>query len=406
MQLSERIKNIKPSATMKTLSLAKSLRASGVDVINMGIGEPDFQTPNSIQEAAIESIQNGKASFYTAASGLEPLKVAIKNHYQAAFNLEYEVENIAVTTGAKMALYATFQALLNPGDEVLLPNPYWVSYSEQIKLAGGVPILVSVPDSGKLDVENFEQHLTAKTKLILLNSPQNPTGEIYHKDDLIKLGNWSVDHDLTIISDEIYGELVYNGNQFTSMGNLGSRIKENTVIINGVSKTYSMTGWRIGIVLGDPQLIKSITAFVSHATGNPATVSQYASVAAFTQGAKAAELMRQEFETRLNLIYPKLIEIPGFDLPVKPHGAFYLFPNIEGALKLTGLSNEAFVSGLLTDAHVAVVDGKAFGVPGHIRLSYALSVDQLEEAMKRIKTFVETNSKRSNIGGKLSNETN
>lgn len=387
---------------MKTLGLAKQLQAEGVDVINMGIGEPDFTTPEVIETAAITAIKTGKASFYTPASGLTELKQAISDHFADAFQLNYDLDQIAVTTGAKMALYATFQAILDPGDEVLLPEPYWVSYAEQIKLAGAKPVAVPLDANGQLTVDLLAAKATDQTKAIILNSPQNPTGEIYSRDELIAFGNWAVNQDIVIISDEIYGELVYNGQIFHSMGALGEQIKAQTIIINGVSKTYSMTGWRIGIVMGDAQMIKAISAFVSHATGNPAAVSQYASIEAFRSGAAAAEKMRKEFETRLNTIYPKLVDIPGFRLTKKPEGAFYLFPNIEEALALTQLSSTEFVSGLLTEAHVAVVDGIAFGVPGHIRLSYALSLEQLETGVERIKNFVIKNSS----GGKNWNEAN
>lgn len=390
MKISQRAQQLQPSATMKVSSQAKKMIADGLDVINLGIGEPDFETPKNIEQAAIDAIKAGKASFYTPAAGISELRTAVANRTENDYGLQnLTAKNVAITTGAKMALYSTFQAILDPGDEVLLPEPYWVSYSEQIKLAGGVPVAVPVGDSFKATPADLAAKVTDKTVAFVLNSPENPTGVIYDHSELSELNDWTSQHHLMVVTDDIYGQLVYNGAHFTSIAQLADQLDPRIIIIFGGSKTYSMTGWRMGYVVANEQLISKIAAFLSHATGNPTAVSQYALLEALTGDQTQVEVMRKAFENRLNTVYPLLNDIPGFDLPVKPQGAFYLFPDVSAALKLSGIETTGeLVSRLLTEAHVALVDGSAFGVSNHVRISYATDLTSLKTAMARIKAFM------------------
>lgn len=390
MKISQRSQQLQPSATMKISAQAKQMIAEGLDVINLGIGEPDFETPKNIEEAAIAAINDGKASFYTPAAGLADLRTSVAKRTAADYGLnDLSAKNVAITTGAKMALYATFQTILDPGDEVLLPEPYWVSYAEQIKLAGGVPVPVPVGETFKATTTDLAAKLTDRTVAFLLNSPENPTGIIYDREELSALNDWTKTHDLMVITDDIYGQLTYNGATFTSIAQLSDHLDPRIVIITGASKTYSMTGWRMGYAIADASLISKISAFLSHATGNPTAVSQYALLEALAGEQGQVELMREAFEDRLNTIYPLLTEIPGFSLPVKPQGAFYLFPDVSGALKLSGIKTTGeLVSRLLNEAHVALVDGTAFGVQNHVRISYATDLASLKTAMARIKDFM------------------
>ncbi|ATO55544.1 aspartate aminotransferase [Loigolactobacillus coryniformis subsp. coryniformis] len=392
MALSKNVMKVQPSATLAMSAKTKEMIAKGVDVINLSIGEPDFVTPTYIQDAAIAAIRSGKTSFYTPAGGLPELKTAISQRIEAETGVHYDNKQIIATTGAKFALYLIFQVILNPGDEVLLPAPFWVSYAEQVNLAGGRPLAVKTTGAGhKVTVEDLEKEYSPKTQAVVLNSPQNPSGLIYTAAELTAIGNWAVSHDVLLISDEIYSNLVYNGNQFTSVVSLSDAIRKNTLLVTGVSKTYAMTGWRMGYVLGDAAIIKAMTTVASHATGNPTAVSQYATIAALSGEQTDAETMRQAFEKRLNYLFPKIQSLPGFELADKPQGAFYLFPNVKRAVELCGYSTtEDFVNALLEEAYVAVVPGRAFGQPDHIRISYANDLDSLAEAYQRIADFIQT----------------
>ena len=377
MELSKRVQNVSPSATLALSAKAKQLQKDGYDVKNLTAGEPNFNTPEHIKKAAIQAIQAGKSDFYTAALGIVELRKAIAKTTNAQYHTDYTFENVAVTVGGKFSLYAVSQTILDPGDEVLIPLPYWVSYSEQVKLAEGKPVFV-LPEtkSLKVTVAALEAKRTEKTKAVIINSPQNPSGVIYTR------------------ADDMYNKLVYNGNSFVSLVELSEAIKQQTILINGFSKTYSMTGWRVGYTLAKKELIAKLGAVVGHATGNLSAVSQYAALAALEQDQACVEEMRQAYETRLNEIYPLVEKIPGFELTAKPEGAFYLFPNIQKALKATGFSDaSSFADALLSEAFVAVVPGEAFGMPGHIRLSYATSLEDLREAIVRIEKFVEKYSK-------------
>ncbi len=392
MALSKNVMKVQPSATLAMSAKTKALIAKGVDVVNLSIGEPDFVTPEYIQEAAIEAIRSGKTSFYTAAGGLPELKTAISQRIEAETGVHYDNKQIIATTGAKFALYLIFQVILNPGDEVLLPAPFWVSYAEQVNLASGRPLAVKTTGAGhKVTVEDLEKARSPRTKALVLNSPQNPSGLIYTAEELTAIGNWAVSHDVLVISDEIYSNLVYNGNQFVSVVSLSEAIRKNTLLVTGVSKTYAMTGWRMGYVLGNPAIIKAMTTVASHATGNPTAATQYATIAALNGSQADAEKMRQAFEHRLNYLFPKIQSLPGFELDEKPQGAFYLFPNVKRAVELCGYSTtEAFVEALLEEAYVAVVPGRAFGQPDHIRISYANDLDSLTQAYQRIADFIQT----------------
>lgn len=391
MKLSKRMETLEPSVTLMASAKAKELKSQGVDVLSVTLGEPDFPTPKHIQKAAIEAIESGKASFYTPTSGIPELRQAIISYIKDFYGLTYDISQTLVTDGAKFALYALFQALLDEGDEVIIPTPYWVSYGEQVKLADGTPVFVQAKDENqfKVTVEQLEAARTENSKAVIINSPSNPTGMIYTYEELKEIGEWAVAHDLLIIADDIYGRLVYGDNQFTPIATISEEIRKQTLIINGVSKSYSMTGWRIGFAVGDKDLIKAMTDIASQATSNPTAVSQYAAVEALIGDQSPVEEMRQAFEERLNKLYPLVLEIPGVKL-TKPQGAFYLFPNVKGTMELCGYTDvTAFTDDLLKEAHVALVTGAGFGAEENIRMSYASDWVTLEETVNRIKAFVE-----------------
>ncbi|MSC10580.1 aminotransferase class I/II-fold pyridoxal phosphate-dependent enzyme [Lactobacillus rhamnosus] len=389
MHLAKRILNVSQSATLALSNQTKDLKAKGADVIDLSIGQPDFSTPKAIDDAAIAAIQAGNASFYTAATGIPELKQAISDRIFAQDGIRYDHRQIVATTGAKFALYALFQVFLNPGDEVLIPVPYWVSYEEQIKLASGVPHLVMPAVGHKVSVDDLEAARTDKTRALIINSPQNPSGVVYDRTELTLIGNWALKHHILVVTDDIYRDLIYNGTTYTSMISIDPDIAANTVLISGVSKSYAMTGWRIGYAAGPEKLIQAMATFISHTTSNPAAVSEYAAVAALTGDQQVVEKMRRAFEERLNLFYDLLADIPGFDMGDKPQGAFYLFPNIKRAAQLSHYGTvDDFISALLTETGVAIVPGRAFGMPDHARISYCKDLASLKEAARRIREFV------------------
>lgn len=389
MQLAKRIVDVAPSATLAISTKSKQMKAAGQDVIDLSIGQPDFATPKAIQAAAEAAIQTGSASFYTPATGLPALKQAISDRVLDQTGTTYTEAQIAVTTGAKFALASAFNVLLNPGDEVLIPVPAWVSYVEQVRLAGGKPHLVQ-PDNGfKVSIDALEAARTAKTKAVVINSPQNPSGTVYSKQELTLIGNWALKHEILVISDEIYRDLMYNGASFTSMVSLDPAITANTLLIGGVSKSYAMTGWRIGFAAGPAKLIKAMATYIGHVTGNAAAASQYAAIEAYSGSQAPVESMRQAFEKRLNQILPALKQVPGFELEHEPKGAFYLFPKAKRAAQLAGFATvDEFVNGLLETTGVAIVPGRAFGMPDHVRLSYATDLDSFLTGLDRITTFI------------------
>ena len=391
MNVSNRAQQLTPSVTLAAAAKAKALKAKGVDVLSLTVGEPDFVTPKNIQKAAIASIEDGRASYYTPSGGIPELKQAIVSYVEREYQLRYQPKQVIVTDGAKYALYLLFQAILNVGDEVIIPVPYWVSYGEQVKLAEGKPVFVSSTQeqSFKVSVAQLEAVRTDKTKAIILNSPSNPTGVIYTEEELRQIGEWAVAHNVLIIADDIYGRLVYNGHRFTPIATISEAIRQQTIIINGVSKTYAMTGWRIGFAVGDEKIIQAMTQLASQSTSNPVAVSQYAAIEALTGEQSTVEDMRQAFEKRLNHIYPKVAALPGVSL-IKPEGAFYLFPNVKKTLEICGYDNVTnWVEDLLQEAHVALVTGEGFGAPEHVRMSYATDLMTLEKAIERMNDFIE-----------------
>ena len=392
--LAERVSALTPSTTLAITAKAKEMKAQGIDVIGLGAGEPDFNTPEHIIQAAYESMTEGHTK-YTPSGGMAKLKEAIIHKFETDQKLTYKSSEIIVTSGAKHALYTLFQVLLNDGDEVIIPTPYWVSYPEQVKLAGGVPVIVEGKEENayKITPQQLKKSITSKTKAVILNTPSNPTGMLYSREELKDIGNVCLEAGIMIVSDEIYEKLVYGGNTHTSIAELSPELKEQTIVINGVSKSHSMTGWRIGYAAGNEGVIKAMTNLASHSTSNPTTTSQFGAVAAYLGDQKPVEDMRNSFEERLNIVFDKLNNIPGFHC-LKPQGAFYLFPNVSEAAKKTGYSNvDEFSKALLEEAKVAVIPGSGFGSENNIRLSYATSLSALEKAIERMHDFVVSKSK-------------
>lgn len=389
--LANRVKTLTPSTTLAITAKANELKAQGIDVIGLGAGEPDFNTPQNILDAAIDSMNKGLTK-YTPAGGLPVLKTAIIEKLKRDNNLTYTPAEVMVGVGAKHVLYTLFQVILNEGDEVIIPIPYWVSYPEQVKLAGGVPVYIDGPaeQNYKITPAQLEAAVTEKTRAVIINSPSNPSGMIYSKEELAELAKVAEEKDILIVSDEIYEKLVYNGVEHYSIAQLSENIKERTIVVNGVAKSHSMTGWRIGYAAGNKDVIKAMTDLASHSTSNATTTAQYATVEAYNGPQDTVEEMRQAFESRLDAIYPQLAAIPGFKV-LKPQGAFYLLPDVSEAAAKTGFESvDAFAKALLEEANVAVIPGSGFGADSTIRLSYATSLELLEEAVRRIAEFVKT----------------
>lgn len=394
MKLAKRVSTLTPSTTLAITAKAKALREEGHDVIGLGAGEPDFNTPQYIIDAAVKSMQDGLTK-YTPSGGLLQLKEAIIQKFKKDQNITYKPSEIIVCSGAKHALYNLFQSIIDEGDEVIIPTPYWVSYPEQVKLAGGVPVFVEGKEENefKITPEQLEDAITERTKAVIINSPSNPTGAMYTREELKALGDVCLAHDILIVSDEIYEKLVYGDAKHISIAEISPELKAQTIIINGVSKSHSMTGWRIGYAAGDETIIQAMTNLSSHSTSNPMTNAQYGAIAAYTVDDGSVEKMRRAFEERLNILYEKLIQIPGFTC-VKPKGAFYLFPNVIEAAKKCGYDTvDDWVSALLDEEKVALVPGSGFGAPENVRLSYATSLENFQEALNRIERFVAKKSK-------------
>lgn len=391
MELSERINKLQPSATLAAGARAKQLLAEGVDIINLSVGEPNFVTPRAIRQMAATALMAGEASFYTASGGTATLKAAIGQTVYQNYGFLPDPSEVIVTNGAKFALFALFQTILNPGDEVLIPVPFWVSYAEQGKLAAGVPQLVptKVENQFKVTVEQLNQSLNPQVKALLLNSPNNPTGAIYTKAELLALANWAVAHNVWLIADDIYDHLVYNGAKITHLASLSADIRAQTVTINGLSKTYAMTGWRLGYAVGPADIIAGMTRFASQSVSNPVAISQIAATKALTGEQSSIETMRHAYETRLNTIYPLFEAIPEVTV-MKPQGAFYLFLEITAALRKGHYQEtDTWTRDLLEKGHVALVSGSAFGLAGYVRLSYSNDLAALQEGIRRIKQFIE-----------------
>lgn len=384
---------VQVSSTMAMDALAKQMKADGVDVIGFGAGEPDFNTPDHIKAAAEQAIAEN-ATRYTPASGMQALKEAVCLRMRADCGLDYKPSQVVVTSGAKHCVYVALRALADPGDEVILPAPFWVSYLELIKMAGAKPVVVTAGESNrfKMTAAQLAAAITPKTKTLILNNPCNPTGMVYSREELEAIAKVCVDKDIYIISDEIYCSLLYDGAEFTSIASLGEDVKERAILINGVSKSYAMTGWRIGCLLSSERIAKVTANYLSHSTGSPCSVSQAASVAALTGPQDCIEAMRQAFEERRNYIVDRINAMEGVSC-IKPEGAFYVMMNIEKQLGRTLCgevirSSDDFCAALLRHGLVAAVPGGSMGAPGFVRWSYATSMDNIKEGMDRLEAFL------------------
>jgi aspartate aminotransferase len=389
-RVSRRIGSIAESATLKVDAKAKALKAEGRPVIGFGAGEPDFPTPDYIVDAAVEACRDPKNHRYTPAGGLPELKKAIAAKTRRDSGLEVEPAQVLVTNGGKQAIYAAFAAMLDPGDEVIVPAPYWTTYPESIRLAGGAPVEVLADETQdyKVTVDQLEAARTERTKVLLFVSPSNPTGSVYTADEIRAIGRWVEDHDLWVLTDEIYEHLVYDGVETGSMPVLCPELQDRCVVVNGVAKTYAMTGWRVGWMIGPKDLVKAATNLQSHATSNVANVSQRAALAAVEGDLAAVAEMKTAFDRRRGTITSMLNEIDGVVCP-KPGGAFYAYPSVKGLLgrEYDGRwveTSAELAEYILDAAEVAVVPGEAFGSPGYLRLSYALGDDDLVEGITRL----------------------
>ena len=389
--VSNSLKRIKPSPTIAVTTKARELRAAGKDVIGLGAGEPDFDTPDNIKGAAIEAINNGDTK-YTAVDGTPALKKAIQAKFKRENNLSYGLNQITVGTGGKQVLYNAFMATVNKGDEVIIPAPYWVSYPDIILLAGGKPKIVKCDekDNFKLTTQKLKNAISKKTKWIILNSPSNPTGSSYSKSEIKEIAEvLKKNKKVYILSDDIYEHITYDDFKFSTIAEI-KELKDRTLTMNGVSKSYSMTGWRIGYAAGPVEIIKAISKIQSQSTSNPSSISQAAAVEALNGTQDFIKTRADSFKERRNFVVDSLNNIKGITC-LKPEGAFYVFPSCKGFLnKKTKLKSDTeFVQKLLEQANVAVVQGSAFGLPGYFRISYATSMENLKKAMERIKNFCE-----------------
>src|SRR5919198_6218136 len=388
-KLADRTKAIKPSVTLAIAAKAGKLRSEGIDVVNFSAGEPDFDTPERIKAAAVDALKKGMTK-YTDIRGIEPLREAITHKYQREYGLDYRKEDVLVSCGAKHSLYNLLQALINPGDEAVIPAPYWVSYSDMAVLAGGVPKLVSTNEATgfKMKPEQLAEALSPRTRVVVLNSPCNPTGASYDRDELLALAGVLSKHDCLIISDDIYEKIVYDDFRFHNLLALCPTLRDRTIIVNGVSKTYAMTGWRIGYAIGPSDAIGAAGKIQSQSTSNPTSIAQAAALEAIRGPQEEVKVMTREFQKRRDVIVERLNAIEGFDC-LKPQGAFYVFPNIRSLLGKTAngkkLGSPCDVADyLLEGAKVAVVPGEDFGSREHIRFSYATSLEEIEKGCKRI----------------------
>ncbi|HOP22822.1 MAG TPA: pyridoxal phosphate-dependent aminotransferase [Gammaproteobacteria bacterium] len=386
--VSDLVKKVKPSATIAVSMKAAELRRAGKDVIGLGAGEPDFDTPDHIKQAAIEAINNGQTK-YTAVDGTPELKQAIIGKFKRENGLEFAVNQILVSCGAKHSISNLLSAVLNPGDEVIIPAPYWVSYPDMTLLAGGVSVIVPTKQEQnfKISPQQLEKAITDKTRLIILNTPSNPTGKAYRKEELQALGEVLLKYpQVMIATDDIYEHIYWGDEEITNLGVLFPEMMDRMVFINGVSKAYAMTGWRIGYAAGPVDVITAMRKIQSQSTSNPCSISQAASVAALNGDQNCLEPMKKAFKERHDWLIAALNEIPGFSC-IEGEGAFYAFPNVEEAMsKIDGINNDVeFSTWLLENAEVAVVPGTPFGAPGHVRLSFATSMENLKKAVDRIK---------------------
>ncbi len=389
MQIARKLRKVSPSPTLAIDSKAKQLKASGIDIINFGAGEPDFDTPDYIKQAAITAIQAGYTK-YTPASGSPELKEAVCEKLRRENGLDYTMKEIVISCGAKHSIYNIFQVLLNPGDEVLIPAPYWVTYPEAVKLAGGKPVIMKTTEKTgfKITAAALRRKINPKTRVLILNSPSNPTGAVYTEEDLRDIMKVAVAKKIHVLSDEIYEHLVYDGFRHVSPARVIPEAKAWTIVVNGVSKTFSMTGWRIGYTAGPEELVAGIGKLQSHSTSNPTSIAMKAAVAALTQPASALPEMKTAFRERRDFMLSKLGSLPGVSC-LKPRGAFYVFPNVSGLLgkkygDRTVTTSLQLAEYLLERARIAVVPGGGFGADEFIRISYATSMDNIKQGLARM----------------------
>ncbi len=393
MSISKRVSVISPSVTLAITAKAKKMREEGIDVIGFGTGEPDFDTPVHIKEAAKKALDEGFTK-YTPASGMEELKEAICRKFNHDNNLDYSPREILVSCGAKHSIFNAVLALCNEGDEVILPSPYWVSYPEMVKVAGAKPVVIETTQKNnfKVTLQELQEAITPKAKLFILNSPSNPTGIVYTKEELELIGNILIKRGIFCISDEVYEKIIYDGQEHISIASLGQEIKRLAIVVNGVSKSYSMTGWRIGYAAGPEEIIQVMSNLQSHSTSGPSSISQKAALAALEGHEKFSGEMVAEFLKRRDYIVERLNSINGISC-LKPQGAFYVFPDVsqiigktfKGQLVKDSVSLSEI---LLAEANVAVVSGSAFGADNYLRLSYAISMEIISKGLDRIAEFV------------------
>ena len=393
MELSRKAQAIEPSLTLAITAKAKEMKEKGIDVISFSAGEPDFNTPKNIINAAIKAMEYGNTK-YTSVNGILQLREAICKKFKDDNGLEYNPSQIVVSTGAKQSLANTFLAILNPGDEVIVSTPYWVSYPELIKLADGKPVFVEGDEKSnyKFTKENLEKAVTAKTKAIVLNTPNNPTGTIYNKEELEVIADFAKKYNIIIISDEMYEKLIYDNENHISIASLSKDAYERTIVINGLSKSYAMTGWRIGYCAASEKIAKLMISIQSHVTSNVCSITQYAALEALNGPQDEITKMINEFEKRRNYMINRIESIDNLSI-VKPKGAFYIMINIENCLgkeingKILNDSME-FCASLLENEKLAVIPGKAFGLNNYIRVSYATSMEAIKEGLNRIESFI------------------
>jgi len=382
--------NIAPSLTLAMNTKAKQMKAKGIDVISFAAGEPDFPTPEHVKEAGIKAIQENK-TYYTPASGINELKERVVRKLKQENGISFSVDEISINSGAKHAVFNVLSVLVEEGDEVVLPSPYWVSYSEMVRILGGINVIIpkGEEDDFKINARDLERAMTSNTRVVLLNSPNNPTGAVYSREELFSLAEFLEDKDVIILSDEIYERIVYDDNVHVSIASYSENIKKKTVVINGVSKAFSMTGWRIGYTAGPKQIISAINSLQGHASGNPPSISQWASVAALDSDSSFLSNWVTEFKRRRDYIVQELNSIKGVSCLV-PGGAFYVFPNVSGLFG-KGIGGHKIgdsvelANYLLEKGRIAVVPGVAFGADNYIRISFATSMENVKEGMRRLK---------------------
>ena len=392
LSLSERINRVQPSLTLIITAKAAELRRQGKDIISLGAGEPDFGTPEHIQQAAIRAIQAGKTR-YTAVDGIPELKAAIQAKFKRDNQLEYATDEILVSSGGKQSFYNLCQALLNEGDEVIIPAPYWVSYPDMVLLAGGRPVIIKagIDQNFKIAAEQLSKALTPKTKMLILNSPSNPTGAVYTPQELQALAEVLKAYPNVIIaSDDMYEHIILGDTPFTNILQVAPELKERTLVMNGVSKAYAMTGWRIGYAAGPKTLIAGMRKVQSQSTSNPCSISQYAAVEALEGPQDCIQTMLTAFKERHQFVVERINQIPGFQC-IPAQGAFYAFMDVSQAMAQKGFDKDTdFASAILDQKEVALVPGSAFGAEKHLRISFATSLSQLKEALERIEDFIQT----------------